>query len=222
MISIRVYLQFVYVFSILVDMFNGYCQLFLNIEPMFPLVYKGAIILYSLPYVFKQPKVLMCFLIFALLLSVDMVSWIYHGHLDGLVILFDELVRLLYPFFILSVVWFYRKTIDKDFLLHYAMYYGLLISMSVCITTFLGIGANSYGDDFGYGTKGFFTAGNDLSLSVLLSFCICMYYLMIRGTYRYVFYSFPFIIVSMLIGSTAIMVGTIIIPKIRNYHPIHD
>lgn len=211
MISIRVYLQFVYVFSILVDMFNGYCQLFLNIEPVFPLVYKGAIILYSLPYVFKQQKVLMCFLIFALLLSVDMVSWIYHGHLDGLVILFDELVRLLYPFFILSVVWYYRKTIDKDFLLHYAMYYGLLISMSICITTFLGIGANSYGDDFGYGTKGFFTAGNDLSLSVLLSFCICMYYLMIRGTYRYVFYSFPFIIVSMLIGSTAIMVGTIII-----------
>lgn len=211
MISIRVYLQFVYVFSILVDMFNGYCQLFLNIEPMFPLVYKGAIILYSLPYVFKQPKVLMCFLIFALLLSFDMVSWIYHGHLDGLVTLFDELIRLLYPFFILSVVWYYRKTIDKDFLLHYAMYYGLLISMSVCITTFLGIGANSYGDDFGYGTKGFFTAGNDLSLSVLLSFCICMYYLMIRGTYRYVFFSFPFIIVSMLVGSTAIMVGTIII-----------
>lgn len=220
MVSIRVYLLFVFVFGILVDMFNGYCQLFLHIEPIFPLVYKGGIILYSLPYVIKQQKVLMCFLIFALLLSVDMVSWIYHGHLEGFTALFDELIRFLYPFFILSVVWYYRKMIDKDFLLHYAMYYGLLVSTSVCITSFLGIGANSYGDDFGYGTKGFFTAGNDLSLSILLSFCICMYYLMVRGSFRYIIYSFPFIIVSMLIGSTAVMIGTIFIIAIFIVLPV--
>ena len=64
MISIRHYLLFVFIFSIFVDMFNGYCRMFLHIEPMFPLIYKGAIILYSLPYVFKQPKILLCFLIF--------------------------------------------------------------------------------------------------------------------------------------------------------------
>lgn len=91
------------------------------------------------------------------------------------------------------------------------MYYGLLLSTSICITSILGIGANSYGEDFGYGTKGLFTAGNDLSLSILLSFCICMYFLMSKGTFKYILYSFPFIIVSLLIGSTAIMVGTILI-----------
>lgn len=59
--------------------------------------------------------------------------------------------------------------------------------------------------------KDLFTAGNDLSLSILLSFCICMYFLMSKGTFKYILYSFPFIIVSLLIGSTAIMVGTILI-----------
>lgn len=166
-------------------MFNGYCRMFLHIEPMFPLIYKGAIILYSLPYVFKQPKILLCFLIFALLLSFDMVSWVAHGHLEGLKVLFDELIRLVYPFFVLSVVFYYRDAIDRDTLLHYAMYYGLLLSTSICITSILGIGANSYGEDFGYGTKGLFTAGNDLSLSILLSFCICMYFLMSKGTFKY-------------------------------------
>ena len=211
MVSIRHYLLFVFIFSIFVDMFNGYCRMFLHIEPMFPLIYKGAIILYSLPFVFKQPKILLCFLIFALLLSFDMVSWVAHGHLEGLKVLFDELIRLVYPFFVLSVVFYYRDDIDRDTLLHYAMYYGLLLSTSICITSILGIGANSYGEDFGYGTKGLFTAGNDLSLSILLSFCICMYFLMSKGTFKYILYSFPFIIVSLLIGSTAIMVGTILI-----------
>lgn len=106
MISIRHYLLFVFIFSIFVDMFNGYCRMFLHIEPMFPLIYKGAIILYSLPFVFKQPKILLCFLIFALLLSFDMVSWVAHGHLEGLKVLFDELIRLVYPFlcFLLSFI----------------------------------------------------------------------------------------------------------------------
>lgn len=220
MISIRHYLLFVFIFSIFVDMFNGYCRMFLHIEPMFPLIYKGAIILYSLPYVFKQPKILLCFLIFALLLSFDMVSWVAHGHLEGLKVLFDELIRLVYPFFVLSVVFYYRDAIDRDTLLHYAMYYGLLLSTSICITSILGIGANSYGEDFGYGTKGLFTAGNDLSLSILLSFCICMYFLMSKGTFKYILYSFPFIIVSLLIGSTAIMFGSVLIVIIMVVLPI--
>lgn len=201
-------------------MFNGYCRMFLHTEPVFPLVYKGAVILYSLQYVFKQQKILMFFMILALFLSFDMVSWIVHGHLGGLKVLFDELVRLIYPFCVFAVVWYYKDSIDRDTLLHYAMYYGLLLATSVCVTAALGIGASSYGDDFGYGTKGLFTAGNDLSLSILLSFCICMYYLMSRGSYKYVIYSLPFLLVSLLLGSTAIMAGTILIVAIFIILPI--
>ena len=219
MIFFRQYLVFVYIISLFVDMFNGYCRMFLNIEPVFPLIYKGAIILFSLPYVLRQKKILLCFLIFALILSIDMVSWVVHSHLEGLTVLFNELIRLVYPFFVFSVVWYYRNITNKDELLHYAMYYGLFLSTSVCVTAFLGVGANSYGDDFGYGTKGLFTAGNDLSLSILLSFCICMYYLMQKGTIKYVLYSLPFIIVSLLIGSTAIMIGTIAILSILTLIP---
>lgn len=153
----------------------------------------------------------MYFVILITLLLLDIGSWIVNDHLNSFSILFNELIRQLYPLGVFFVLWFYKDDISRDDLLHYIMYYGLLMASSVCITAAMGVGASSYGDDFGYGTKGLFVAGNDMSLAILISFCVCSYYLIIVGTLKYVVYSIVFMIVSLLAGSTAIMIGSILI-----------
>ena len=211
MISIKQYLFLVFILSVFVDMLNGYYQLILNTTTIVPLLFKGAILAYSFLLVFKQPKVFMYFVILITLLLLDIGSWIVNDHLNSFSILFNELIRQLYPLGVFFVLWFYKDDISRDDLLHYIMYYGLLMASSVCITAAMGVGASSYGDDFGYGTKGLFVAGNDMSLAILISFCVCSYYLIIVGTLKYVVYSIVFMIVSLLAGSTAIMIGSILI-----------
>lgn len=211
MISIKQYLFLVFILSVFVDMLNGYYQLILNTTTIVPLLFKGAILAYSFLLVFKQPKVFMYFVILITLLLLDIGGWIVNDHLNSFSILFNELIRQLYPLGVFFVLWFYKDDISRDDLLHYIMYYGLLMASSVCITAAMGVGASSYGDDFGYGTKGLFVAGNDMSLAILISFCVCSYYLIIVGTLKYVVYSIVFMIVSLLAGSTAIMIGSILI-----------
>lgn len=211
MISIRKYLFLVFVLSVFIDMLNGYYQLILNRTTIIPVFYKGALLLLSFFYLIKQPKLFGYVTVLLMLLLFDISSWIVNGHLVGLSKLFNELIRQLYPLGVFVVLWFYKDELSKNELLHYVLYYGLIMSTSICVTAALGIGASTYGNDFGYGTKGLFVAGNDMSLSILISFCVCAYYLIIVGSLKYVIYSIVFMIVSLLAGSTAIMIGSILI-----------
>lgn len=66
-----------------------------------------------------------------------------------------------------------------DLLLRYVTNYGLIISAIVVVTFTLGIGNYSYGGGsegaYGFGMKGFFKAGNDLGLTIVM--CLCMSFL---------------------------------------------
>lgn len=208
---LKCYIYIVFIVSVFVDMYNGYVQLVRHSSTILPSIFKGGILLFSLIFLVKSKKMLVIGASFLILFLVDVLIWETSGYVTTFSAIVNDFVRLVYPFGVFIVLYVYKNRITKDFLLHNAMYFGLIIAITVVLGKIFGFGFNSYGDSYGYGTKGLFHGGNDISLSLLLSFCICSYYLMTKGSFKYIIFTLLFINSSLLVGSTAVMLGAIII-----------
>ena len=92
----------------------------------------------------------------------------------------EELSNLAKIFFIPLVVFFFIKVsryYTPVVLYKFIVNYGFIISLIIIGTFILGIGNYKYGNgEYGFGMKGFFKAGNDLSLTLVVSLGISFVY----------------------------------------------
>lgn len=159
-----------FIYSILIDCINGILQE--SYEIVFPIavVYRGLIILLTVPFVFKNlvfwgNKLILLILIiygFALFL------WKINYNVP-FIFEINNFIRVFYFYCILSYFIYYKNEFDKKRLMKLVFRYGFYISVVVIFGFFTGLGYRSYGEEFGFGTKGFFVAGNDLGLTVLFT-----------------------------------------------------
>lgn len=189
-----------FIISVVVDSINGFLQLSIHIESPIGILYRGALWLYLLISLARNitiDKQLVALFVLISVLSI----WCIIYEAD----LFHELNYLIrYSYAILLFFYFRQYWLEYPLrlLYKYATLYGFLIS-SVIIGCFaLGIGYNSYGDDYGWGTTGLFIAQNDLSLTIACTLIMsCIYY----NKYNHSFCSFALVF---FIGIGGILIGT--------------
>lgn len=208
--KIDIFLLFVYVISLLVDLYNGYVQQILYSDTIIPILYKGGMLLYCMFFIFQNPAVVKYAYVFIFCYLCCICHWVTNGYALTGMDLVDDLSRLLYPY----VIWAYLATrkvdVDKKLLLHYMMYGALVAAVAIVGTALLGIGVSSYGEDYGYGTKGFFRAGNDISLVLVMGNAIVSYFMTTTPRLLYMIYSVIITGACMLVGTTAGIIGAFV------------
>jgi H+/Cl- antiporter ClcA len=80
--------------------------------------------------------------------------------------------------------------------------YGFIAALSIIATIYLGVSTYKYSESYSFGFKGFFKAGNDIGLTLLL--CNCL------ACYMYIYTSkIYYIIANLLISTGSIIIGTV-------------
>lgn len=205
--SVKVFLMFVFIISVFIDLYNGYVQNIKGSETIIPLVYKGAIILYCTFFIWNNKKTLLYSILFVICYLCCVCYWSISGYSLTIMSLIGDFTRLIYPYVILLYLNVNRRHIDVYIIMKYIIYGCVIAAASIILASLLNIGIASYGDTYGYGTKGFFKAGNDVSLFIILGNFIVSYLITTRKQYIYIIYSVVLSIASMLIGTTAGIVG---------------
>ena len=164
MSTLKFFLVCVYVLSPFVDMYNGYVQQFFDSRTIVPVIFKMMIILFSFRYILRTNKATILLRVFSPLLLFCYLYWESSCYVDDLIELLRYASKFIYPYSILIVLYVFRRQLNTDTLLHYVLAYGLICAVSILLSDLLGFSTDSYGEDYGYGVKGLFNAGNDCLL----------------------------------------------------------
>mgnify|MGYP003292080400 CR=1 FL=1 len=190
--------------SILIDLINGYCQMRLGVHIPIGQFYRIAImlvLLYNIKGVVCRNVIFTYLVAIVFLFSAGMAFWstINEGSWWGLEI--TTFVRILY--FYLVILFFKVNIIHfPDQLIYsYVVNYGFIIGACILFSFFTGFGVLSYGESYGFGSKSFFKAGNDLSMTLLYAGAI-------TGIYVYKARNLVTIIKLVVILFGCIFVGT--------------
>lgn len=210
----NILLFFVYVFSVFIDLFNGYIQQVHDSSSFIPILFKGGVIVYLIRYVLKlsnvAAKYVRCLLLFYF---ISLVYWIGVGYYSIPSYEFSFILKFVYPYFILSYL-LYKYKNPVDLLYKYPVCYAIIGAISIYIAFFGGMGVGAYGgvdNVYGFGVKGFFKATNDTGIVLLICSCFaCHLYSMTRKK-RYLLILILLSFSTMLIGSVAGTMGSILI-----------
>lgn len=212
----QIILFFVFTFSVFVDMYNGYCQHYMNFSPLFPSVYKGGLLLVCVlsclvgrwTSFFKGLLFILFF--YTLAWYYWMICIPYFNPIEEL----NYIIKFSFPYFILAFLFQYRRYIRIDKFIRILTYYGVIAAFSIILLFYLGLGVNSYGEidtAYGFGTKGFFTAGNDIGLVLLMTNCLLCYLYVSTHELKYLLEIMCVTVGTIMLGTMAGIGGTLLI-----------
>lgn len=176
-------------------------------DSMVGILYKGIIILYSLPLL--KYGAIGKFIVF--LFSIFTFCALYQIAIPGLD--FHNIVSFVktsYAFFVLAILLHDRYTSDSYTVIKCAIGYGVLAGFVLLASKFLGFGYAAYSEE-AMSTKGIFVAGNDLGLTMIILTCYAIY--LFQTTFKPIylvlalFMSFS----AMLLGSMASILGSVVV-----------
>ena len=113
----------------------------------------------------------------------------------------ESLSKILYFFIIVTFFIIYAKEIGQSKPLKIISNYGLVIAVAVIISFVTGYGNHTYGVDYGFGTKSYFKAGNDLGLTIL-------YASVASSLYFFSHFGWKRVLITLTISLSAILVGS--------------
>jgi len=205
------------VLSVFIDLLNGY----LNYYKSFPLpigvVFRTIITLFGFFYLLVNPKLFIyktyvggVFLLWVFCNA----FWTLNSQDIDLALELSLFAKILYP---LIIIFYIKYVIDKGYVpfervLKWMVLNGLICGLSILFSYITGIGFSTYGygetgSSYGFGTTSFFKAQNDLTLSVLLSFCISLYFLFLTKKFLNLLKACFILIGLILIGTRAGLLG---------------
>jgi hypothetical protein len=183
-------------------MYNGYIRQIEETETILQYIYKGAIFIIALPYIFinnKYNKLLWALIILAVL---SFCYWAIQGYIIDFKSDCMYLIKIFYAYFVMLFIVGNSAYITKKQLINYIILYGFIAALSIIVTAYFGVSTYKYSESFSFGFKGFFMAGNDMGLTLLLCNCLaCCMYIYTSKTY--------YIIANLLISTGSILIGTV-------------
>lgn len=163
-------LSFIFKFSIFVDLINGYFQLVKGASFPIASMLRLFIIALLIYFVFNQGKTkeTKYIIVTTILFCLCFVYWaINNGDID-IFIEADAFIRIMYLFLLIvymQSIYLHKSNLIESLIVNY----GFIIALCILFSFFTGIGHYSYGENYGFGTKSFFTAGNDVSIALLFA-----------------------------------------------------
>lgn len=215
LLRIKQLLIFIFPVSILVDLASGFCTVqlgtYIPVAQLFRVIIMAAIT--YLLSVRAKPLVIWMILIQILFFILASSFWLIifdfepnNGFSPGIEI--ESFSKILY--FLLMPTFFivYKEEIQQLNPLKIISDYGLIISGAIIFSFLTGFGNSTYGHDYGFGTKSYFKAGNDLSLTILYTSVTSSLYLLSRFGWPRVAILLTISLGGILIGSRVGLIGT--------------
>jgi len=212
----QLFLWVVFVISVFVDMYNGYCQHYLNTSPFLPSLYKGSILFICLSVCFwtRWGTFFKGMLVWLFIYVLALVYWIlcepYFNFFEEL----NYFIKFSFPYWVFAFLLAMKNCIFIDDFFKLLTYYGVIAASSIIILFYLGVGVSSYGETsaaYGFGTKGFFTAGNDIGLILLLTNCLLCYLYLSTRRFKYLLEIIVVTVGTIMLGTMAGVCGSIVI-----------
>ena len=177
-LSYKTPLYFIFVFALFVDVLNGYFQQILKIEPFFPLLYKGFVIIYLSKYLFALKSSLSVVVRYIICLFVILLLyWTMVFGRSNYMYDISSFLKIIYAYFVLLYLIYYKELLSERTIINFVLFYGVFTAIFVILGFFGGFGTGSY-SEASFGNKGFFIAGNDIGLTMLIVNCMaCFSYL---------------------------------------------
>lgn len=206
---------------------NGYAQKQMHIHLPIGWLYRGGItiiLLYNLLKL-RNERWWGYFILTGVTFTLSMIYWLTKGNVQ-LSVEFQSIFRIVY--ILLMIVFFkvnMRKVFAADVVGRIANY-GFLIACCITFSYLTGIGNHSYGENYGFGIKSFFTAGNDIGLTLVLSSVFSSMVLFRKKTVANLLKFLLVIVSCSFIGSRVGLFGALIVFSISCiyfvffYHPL--
>lgn len=211
---LSVLLFIIFPLSVIIDLFNGYTQVQLGIYTPIGQIFRIIILTLLLFYICKKSanffrNYLILFLLYFLLIIplwfIGVGIYNFEGFSIGIEI--ENLIKSLYFWIIITFFVLYRNEIANYHPIRIISNYGMLIAIAIVLSFMTGYGNSSFSDDYGFGTKSFFKAGNDLSITLLYSAVVCSMGLIRDFSNNNIFKTFLILIACVLIGTRVGMAG---------------
>ena len=119
----------------------------------------------------------------------------------------ESLSKILYFFIIVTFFIVYAKEIGQSKPLKIISNYGLVIAVAVIISFVTGYGNHTYGVDYGFGSKSYFKAGNDLGLTILYASVASSLYIFSHFGWKRVLITLTISLSAILVGSRVALLG---------------
>lgn len=192
-------------FPIIIDCLNGYLKGAAGDgESLVGVLYRGAVIILSLPYLLKNTYSKYI----TLVISIAFICLSYHIVMGYFYISsISHLVKILYIFCFLSILLKNKHFENTTFVVNCAIGYGFVAALVLIVSYFFGIGYEAYLKDT-FGTKGFFIAMNDVGLTILLLNALSCYYLLKTKRKLYLVTTITMSVGTIFVGSMACFFGT--------------
>lgn len=175
-IGLKVNLFVFFIVSIFIDSINGYLQVQKGIHTSIGVVFRIFVLLLLFPSI-KKNKNLRFLLPILPFLLLAVLYWNI-GFDCSIIGEIDILIRIVYIFLFINYFYINWNMFDTKILMNYISNYGFIIALIIFICFCFNIGNHSYGEDYGFGNKGFFKAGNDLGLTLIFTLVFSfLYYL---------------------------------------------
>ncbi len=180
----RFVIYIVLVGSVFIDLLNGYLNYYKSFSFPIGVLFRVVVTLYLIVYIllYRKSNILRFYLIITIVIwfMLQLVWLNFSGYSIGREV--SQFIKIIYPQ-LLAIYLLYaidRKYVDVRTFLKWGTI-NVLVAGSFIIFSFLtGIGLSTYGNGettYGFGTTSFFKAQNDISLTMLMGFSFCIYFL---------------------------------------------
>lgn len=217
----NIFLYLLFPLSVFVDLLNGYLQYEKDIHSPIGIIYRGGILLFLIGCFLKSQITkfviyVWCILllsILALLYWIQSPSFIFSIELENFI---KILYFILLPIYFINI----QGNVSKNRLFVIISNYGFLISVCLIVSLLTGLGIPCYGEDYGWGTKSYFYAGNDLSLTLLSSIIFAQLLFFQQLTWWSLIRLSCMLFSCFIIGSRVGMVGSVFLSTVTVFYYI--
>lgn len=161
--------------SIIVDLINGYLQLKLNINTPIGQLFRLTIISFLIFFLLKKSlnKITKYAIIWVLLWFINCIIWVLSYSIYdisfSISIEINDMIRIVYTLLMIGFFIKYYDYYGTSSLLKIVQNYGALIALCIIFSFITGFGQYSYGENYGFGTKSWFIAGNDIGITMIFT-----------------------------------------------------
>lgn len=202
-----VILALIFFSQILVDAVNGALQEILNYHSFLPSLYKIGLFLFLLCFLCIGNIGGRLFILLSILTPLLFFMWSLNHEPLSLKEELTVLTRVLYPYLMLNFVLRFKHLIHGKTLLKILSLYGITAGFLVSLCAIFNISGSS-AMVAGFGTKGIFRAGNDIGLTILLSFIILIYFFALQRRWGLIFLGICMVYGLFNLGTMTGLLGT--------------
>lgn len=211
LIYTRCFVLIIFFVSIVVDNINGYLQ-DIDVNTPIGILYRGTILFLLSSLLLKKKcsylKLTFYFIIVLYLLFIPIWAYFSYGFAFSSEMIY--LFRIIY--FALMLVYFDTIEIETNYMFLIKCVYRSSVTLSVLniICYILDIGIRSYGEDFGFGLKAFYSDGNSLALYMICSVPLVIWYTFLNLKLFNLLGALIVTLGTFLIGTRAAILGCVI------------